>query len=304
MADDALRESYVEEDFYSILGVSPRADAKEIKRAYYGLMRSCHPDRSGDDGSTEFCALLNEVYDTLVDPGRRQLYDELAGFSMDSINPFLDASYERDQVFVDEFTCIGCRNCNNVCPQTFGMEEEWGRARVMQQGVDTESKLQEAIDTCPVSCIHWVTTPQLSLLEAAMARMERVAVWNLMGGGGNRINTDVFTEASLAWTKRQAEIRARRDVAQAGWTFFGSMVQFDEGSSGSRFYEQAGGARTRAEQAAASGGDRETRSVASLAVRAARAARTWKRYQDVTQAARRDRSMISVSSAASMDIPD
>ena len=53
--------------------------------------------------------------------------------------------------------CIGCRNCNNVCPQTFGMEEEWGRARVMQQGVDTESKLQEAIDTCPVSCIHWVS---------------------------------------------------------------------------------------------------------------------------------------------------
>ena len=26
-----------------------------------------------------------------------------------------------------------------------------------------------------------------------MARMERVAVWNLMGGGGNRVNTDVFT---------------------------------------------------------------------------------------------------------------
>ena len=25
--------------------------------------RSCHPDRSGDDESTEFCALLNEIYD-------------------------------------------------------------------------------------------------------------------------------------------------------------------------------------------------------------------------------------------------
>lgn len=46
------------------------------------------------------------------------------------------------QVFVDEFTCIGCRNCNNVCPSTFMMEEEWGRARVAQQGVDGVEKLQ------------------------------------------------------------------------------------------------------------------------------------------------------------------
>lgn len=30
------------------------------------------------------------------------------------------------------------------------------------------------MDTCPVSCIHWCTAPQLTLLEDAMARMERV----------------------------------------------------------------------------------------------------------------------------------
>ena len=30
------------------------------------------------------------------------------------------------------------------------------RARVMQQRVDADEKVQEAIDTCPVSCIHWV----------------------------------------------------------------------------------------------------------------------------------------------------
>lgn len=55
------------------------------------------------------------------------------------------------QVFVDEMTCIGCRNCTNVCPNSFGMEEEFGRARVMQQRVDTEDALQEAIDTWSVS---------------------------------------------------------------------------------------------------------------------------------------------------------
>lgn len=50
--------------------------------------------------------------------------------------------FPADRVFVDEFSCIGCRNCNNVCPKTFTMEEEYGRARVMVQDADTEAKLQ------------------------------------------------------------------------------------------------------------------------------------------------------------------
>jgi hypothetical protein len=36
-----------------------------------------------------------------------------------------------------------------------------------------------------------VTAPQLSMLEATMAKMERVAVWSLMSGGGS--GRDVFT---------------------------------------------------------------------------------------------------------------
>ena len=166
-----------------------------------------------------------------MDPRARALYDEIAGFSLDSVNPFLDTSFEADQVFVDEITCIGCRNCNNVCPKTFGMEEDWGRARAMQQNIDTPEKLQEAIDTCPVSCIYWVrprtccpdtlwpaigvhgghptrrfykdwasfrlspvqvTAPQLSLLDAAMARLERKPVWATMSSGKGA-NVDVFT---------------------------------------------------------------------------------------------------------------
>ena len=54
-------------------------------------------------------------------------------------------------------TAAGCTNCANVCSKTFFMEDEWGRARVRQQGVAGVEKLQEAIDCCPVSCIHWVS---------------------------------------------------------------------------------------------------------------------------------------------------
>lgn len=60
------------------------------------------------------------------------------------------------QVFVDELTCIGCRNCTNVCPNTYQMEPDFGRARAMAQKADNEEMLQESLDCCPVDCIHWV----------------------------------------------------------------------------------------------------------------------------------------------------
>jgi len=37
----------------------------------------------------------------------RAVYDEIKGYSVSAINPFLDTSEEREYAFVDEFTCIG-----------------------------------------------------------------------------------------------------------------------------------------------------------------------------------------------------
>jgi ferredoxin len=35
----------------------------------------------------------------------------------------------------------------------------WAISRVIRQDGDTEEVIQEAIETCPVDCIHWVITP-------------------------------------------------------------------------------------------------------------------------------------------------
>eukprot|EP00877_Chromochloris_zofingiensis_P006742 jgi/Chrzof1/2320/Cz11g10260.t1 len=291
-ADDEQDTGFAGEDFYTILGVSPTADTKEIKRAYYGIVKECHPDLSGDDDdAAEFCMLVNDIYETLSDPDRRTLYDGLVGFAVDSINPFMDTSFPAEQVFVDEFTCIGCRNCTNVCPKTFDMEDDWGRARAMAQGKDQPDKLQEAIDTCPVNCIYWVTAPQLSLLEAAMAKMERVAVWALMSGGGG--GKDVFTEASLAWEKRQADVRAKlqQQQDQSTWSGFWSMSGFGA-SAGSNMYDKASkaGSSTQSDTSSQSGGNytgnvggREGARIANLAAKAARASRQWKSLQELQQ---------------------
>mmetsp|Transcript_47156 Transcript_47156/g.116716 ORF Transcript_47156/g.116716 Transcript_47156/m.116716 type:complete len:345 (+) Transcript_47156:146-1180(+) len=67
--------------------------------------------------------------------------------------------------YVDEHTCIGCTYCTQVARNTFFLEEDYGRARVYQQDGDSDDTIQEAIDSCPVNCIHYVSYEDLVTLE-------------------------------------------------------------------------------------------------------------------------------------------
>lgn len=60
-------------DYYKTLGVSKSATPEEIKRAYRKKAMEHHPDRTGGD-DTVF-KQINEAYDTLKDPNKRQAYD-------------------------------------------------------------------------------------------------------------------------------------------------------------------------------------------------------------------------------------
>ena len=67
--------------------------------------------------------------------------------------------------YVDEQTCVGCYNCAMVAPATFFMEDTYGSARVFHQHGDAAEIIEEAIDTCPVDCIHAVSFDELERLE-------------------------------------------------------------------------------------------------------------------------------------------
>jgi molecular chaperone DnaJ len=62
-------------DYYDILGVSREASDAEIKRAFRKLAQQWHPDVSSEAGADDRFKEINEAYQVLSDPQRRQAYD-------------------------------------------------------------------------------------------------------------------------------------------------------------------------------------------------------------------------------------
>jgi molecular chaperone DnaJ len=65
-------------DFYQILGVSDKATAEEIKKAYRKLAKTHHPDANkGDPKATERFKEIGEAYSVLSDADKRKQYDQM-----------------------------------------------------------------------------------------------------------------------------------------------------------------------------------------------------------------------------------
>lgn len=60
-------------DYYSILGVEKSASGDDIKRAYRKMAHQHHPDKGGDQ---EKFKEINEAYQVLSNPEKRQQYDQ------------------------------------------------------------------------------------------------------------------------------------------------------------------------------------------------------------------------------------
>lgn len=55
---------------------------------------------------------------------------------------------------VDEEVCISCGLCVEIAPNTFELDEN-DISQVTNPHGDTEDKIEEAIESCPVEAISW-----------------------------------------------------------------------------------------------------------------------------------------------------
>jgi len=78
-------------DLYKVLGVGRDADERTIKKAYFELAKTHHPDKGGD---TEKFKEIQNAYDVLSDDGKRRMYDMTGEENPNNqpVNPFFSGA--------------------------------------------------------------------------------------------------------------------------------------------------------------------------------------------------------------------
>ena len=62
-------------DYYEVLGIPRTSSADDVKRAFRKLAHQYHPDKNNDNSASEKFKEINEAYEVLSDPERRETYD-------------------------------------------------------------------------------------------------------------------------------------------------------------------------------------------------------------------------------------
>ncbi|OGY09918.1 MAG: hypothetical protein A2782_04420 [Candidatus Blackburnbacteria bacterium RIFCSPHIGHO2_01_FULL_43_15b] len=128
----------MKKDPYEILGVSKNAADKEIKIAYRKLALQWHPDRNKSAQATEKFKEINEAYEILSDPKKKEMYDQYG--NADAANPFggfqqgpfnFTYSYGNRQNPLEGF---GFSDPFEIFEQFFGMASPFGQYRRQPHG--------------------------------------------------------------------------------------------------------------------------------------------------------------------------
>ncbi|MEX2238028.1 MAG: molecular chaperone DnaJ [Dehalococcoidia bacterium] len=75
-------------DLYEVLGIERAASSDEIKKAFRRLAMEYHPDRNGEPEAEARFKEVNEAYEILSDPEKRQMYDRFGTVGDRGYDPF------------------------------------------------------------------------------------------------------------------------------------------------------------------------------------------------------------------------
>jgi len=97
------------ENYYEMLEVEHSASKEEIKAAYRRKIKDYHPDtHPGDEYALEMTQLINQAYNTLIDPVKRAEYDDLLGlYARQEASPY----YTQEGTVEPEIPHYRCESC-------------------------------------------------------------------------------------------------------------------------------------------------------------------------------------------------
>lgn len=127
-------------DYYEILGINKDASADEIKKAFRKAAIKYHPDKEGGD-ETKFKE-VNEAYEVLKDPSKRQRYDQFGHAGVGngaggSGNPFSGFGGQGQEMHFD----FGDLGLGDIFSSFFGGGPS-GRQQQSRHGRDVETRIE------------------------------------------------------------------------------------------------------------------------------------------------------------------
>ncbi len=128
-------------DYYEILGLDKNSSEDEIKKSFRKLARKYHPDVNPDNKEAEAkFKEVNEAYEVLKDPQKRNQYDQFGHAAFGQQGPF-GAGFDPSQFsnFEDLFSGLGLDDIFNV----FGGR---GRRRGPAPGADLRYDLEITLE--------------------------------------------------------------------------------------------------------------------------------------------------------------